>query len=150
MRRLRCELYRHNQGPRGLLGAPEQGNHSVPTTALAEPRIEDDMSTAGWTLPNDPLGAFCRHNHAALAGSGRGPLAGLTFAVKDAFDIAGHRTGFGNPEWLATHPPAARTALAVERLLAAGANMVGRTHCDELCYSLTGENVHYGTPVNAN
>ena len=28
--------------------------------------------------------------------------------------------------------------------------MVGRTHCDELCYSLTGENVHYGAPVNVN
>jgi amidase len=28
--------------------------------------------------------------------------------------------------------------------------MVGRTHCDELCYSLTGENVHYGAPINVN
>ena len=35
----------------------------------------------------------------------------------------------------------------VRRLLAAGADMVGRTHCDELCYSLTGENVHYGAPA---
>src|SRR5207244_925589 len=46
--------------------------------------------------------------------------------------------------------PARSTAVAVKRLLAAGANMVGRTHCDELCYSLTGENVHYGAPVNVN
>ena len=36
------------------------------------------------------------------------------------------------------------------RLLAAGADMVAKTHCDELCYSLTGENVHFGTPVNVN
>ena len=107
-------------------------------------------NAAGWTLPNDPLGAFCRHNHAGLAGSGKGPLAGLTFAVKDLFDIKGERTGFGHPDWLATHPPAKRTAEAVKRLLAAGADMVGRTHCDELCYSLTGENVHYGAPVNVN
>jgi amidase len=35
-------------------------------------------------------------------------------------------------------------------VLAAGADMIGKTHCDELCYSLTGENVHYGTPVNVN
>jgi amidase len=108
------------------------------------------MSTAGSTLPDDPLGAFCRDNHVALAGSGQGPLAGLSFAAKDLFDIEGHRTGFGHPDWLRTHPPAQRTAVVVERLLAAGADMVGRTRCDELCYSLTGENVHYGAPVNVN
>jgi amidase len=34
-------------------------------------------------------------------------------------------------------------------LLAAGADMVGKTHTDELAYSLSGENVHYGTPLNA-
>ncbi len=108
------------------------------------------MSISGWTLPNDPLGAFCRDNHVTLAGSGKGVLKGLTFAIKDLFHIKGHRTGFGHPDWLTTHPPQKRTAVAVKRLLAAGANMVGRTHCDELCYSLTGENVHYGAPVNVN
>ena len=59
---------------------------------------ENDMSATSWTLPDDPLGAFCRHNHVALAGSGQGPLAGLTFAVKDLFHIAGARTGFGTVE----------------------------------------------------
>jgi amidase len=108
------------------------------------------MNAARWTLPDDPLGAFCRHNHVALAGSNDGPLTGLSFAAKDLFHIEGHRTGFGHPDWLRTHPPQPRMAVAIERLLAAGANMVGRTHCDELCYSLTGENVHYGTPVNVN
>jgi len=99
-------------------------------------------------IPDDALGAFCRHTHVAVAGSGKGPLSGLTFGVKDIYDIAGHKTGFGNPDWLDTHPPAVRTAPAVESLLAAGADMVGKTHTDELTYSLTGENVHYGTPVN--
>jgi amidase len=108
------------------------------------------MAATGWTLPNDPLGAFCRHNHAVLKGSGKGPLAGLTFAVKDLFHIEGHRTGFGHPAWLAGHATAPRTAPAVTALLDAGADMVGRTHCDELCYSLTGENAHYGAPVNVN
>jgi len=108
------------------------------------------MCAQGWSLPDDPLGAFCRHNHVALSGSGTGPLASLTFAVKDLFHVRGHRTGFGHPDWLATHRPAQRTASVIARLLAAGARMVGRTHCDELCYSLTGENVHYGTPVNVN
>ena len=99
-------------------------------------------------IPNDPYNAFCRHTHVELDGASDGPLRGLTFAVKDVFDIAGHRTGNGNPVWLATHAPAARTASAVERLLAAGARVVGKTHTDELAYSLNGENVHYGTPTN--
>ena len=55
---------------------------------------------------DDPLNAFCRHDEVALEGSATGPLLGCTFAVKDVFDIAGHRTGNGNPLWLETHPPA--------------------------------------------
>src|SRR6201988_2525347 len=97
---------------------------------------------------NDPLNAFCRYDEVAIEGSTAGPLLGFSFAVKDVFDIAGHRTGNGNPVWLETHPPAAHTASAVARLLAAGARMVGKTHTDELAYSLNGENVHYGTPIN--
>jgi len=96
----------------------------------------------------DPYNAFCRHTHVALDGVAAGPLRGLTFAAKDVFDVAGHRTGNGNPVWLETHPPAARTASVVQRLLAAGASMVGKTHTDELTYSINGENVHYGTPIN--
>jgi amidase len=97
---------------------------------------------------HDPVGAFCRDNHVALDGARGGPLAGLTFGVKDVFHIAGARTGFGHPDWLRTHAPATVTATAVQRLLEAGATMMGKTHTDELAYSLTGENVHYGTPVN--
>ena len=98
---------------------------------------------------DDPVGAFCRHNHVALKGAEYGPLAGLAFGAKDVFHIAGARTGFGHPTWLATHEPPAETAVAVQRLLDAGADLAGKTHTDELAYSLTGENRHYGTPVNA-
>jgi amidase len=101
-------------------------------------------------VANDRLGAFCRHTHVEMNGASRGPLVGLTFAVKDIYDVAGHRTGFGNPDWLRTHGPATRTALVVQRLLDAGAHLVGKTHTDELTWSLTGENAHYGTPVNVN
>ena len=99
--------------------------------------------------PDDPVGAFCQENHAALTGAGEGPLTGLTFAAKDVFDIAGSRTGFGNPRWLDTHPPASDTAPAVRRILNAGADMVGKAITDELTYSLSGQNAHYGTPRNA-
>ena len=77
-----------------------------------------------------------------------GPLDGLTFAVKDLIDVAGHHTGCGNPTWLATHPPAAVSAICVEQLLAAGAKCEGKTITDEIAFSLLGENHFYGTPLN--
>jgi amidase len=101
-------------------------------------------------VANDRLGAFCRHTHVEMEGASHGPLAGLKFAVKDIYDVAGHKTGFGSPDWFRTHEPAARTALVVQRLLDAGAHLVGKTHTDELTWSLTGENAHYGAPVNVN
>jgi len=61
-------------------------------------------------VANDKLGAFCRHTHVEMRGADAGPLAGLTFAAKDLYDVAGQKTGFGNPDWLRTHEPAARTA----------------------------------------
>jgi amidase len=101
-------------------------------------------------VANDRLGAFCRHTHVEMKGASHGPLAGLTFAVKDIYDVAGHRAGFGSPDWLRTHGPATHTAPVVQRLLDAGAHLVGKTHTDELTWSLTGENTHYGAPVNVN
>jgi amidase len=83
-----------------------------------------------------------------LPPSGNGPLTGLRFAVKDLIDVAGHRTGCGNPDWLATHPPARVSAICVEQLLAAGAACVGKTISDEIAFSLLGENIFYGTPLN--
>jgi amidase len=96
----------------------------------------------------DNLDAFCKDTEAFLAGKPGGPLSGLTFAAKDIFDVAGHVTGGGNPDWKATHPPAERNAWIVETLVNAGATMVGKTHTDELTRGILGENAHYGTPIN--
>ena len=84
-----------------------------------------------------------------LAPTADGPLAGLSFAVKDLIDVADRLTGCGNPTWRDTHPPAAVHAVCVEQLLAAGAHAVGKTVTDELAFSLIGENHFYGTPLNA-
>lgn len=92
--------------------------------------------------------AFCPHARVERTGSARGPLAGLSFAVKDVFAIEGVARCCGNPRWLEAHAPAAHTARAVEQLLAAGARLSGITISDELALSLTGENAHYGTPIN--
>jgi len=94
-------------------------------------------------------GFFVPHDiEAPIRGSAAGPLAGLTAVVKDMYDIAGTLTGAGNPTWLATHEPARRHAAAVEKILAAGATITGKTICEELFFSVTGINVHYGTPAN--
>lgn len=99
-------------------------------------------------LDRDSLNAFTRHTHVALDGAETGPLAGLTFGLKDIYDVAGHRTGFGSPDWLRTHEPAKHNAPVLQTLLDAGASMVGKTHTEEMAFSLTGENAHYGTPIN--
>ena len=93
--------------------------------------------------------AFVPHDlPAPLKGAGQGPLAGLTAAIKDMYDVEGTVTGCGNPTWLATHAPAASTSGCVQRLLDAGASVIGKTVCDEFFFSVTGANAHYGTPVN--
>jgi len=91
-------------------------------------------------------GAFVRSFTIAPTGSGQ--LERLIFAVKDLIDISGQKTGFGNPRWQETHPPAAASAICVEQLLAAGATCIGKTITEELAYSLIGENHFYGTPLN--
>jgi amidase len=93
---------------------------------------------------------FVPHDLAApLKGAASGPLAGLSAVVKDMYDIAGERTGCGNPDWLATRQPAASHCPPVQKILDAGATIVGKTVCDEFFYSVTGANAHYGTPLNA-
>src|SRR5262249_175074 len=63
-------------------------------------------------------------------------------------DIAGRKTGCGNPTWRDTHPVASAHAICVEQLLSAGARCAGKTITDEMAFSLIGENHFYGTPLN--
>lgn len=97
---------------------------------------------------DDIVHAFVPGPRCARAPLGQGPLSGLTFAVKDLFDIAGEPTTFGNPDWARTHPRATGNAPPVTALLEAGARLVGKTKTVELAYGLTGENVWHGTPRN--
>jgi len=97
---------------------------------------------------HDPYNAFTLGGDVYIDGSADGPLAGLTFAAKDVFDIAGYVTGAGNPDWRRLAEPARTTAWAVSRLLESGARLVGKTHTDELTRGIFGDNSHYGTPEN--
>jgi len=92
--------------------------------------------------------AFIDYPPVPVRSAARGPLSGLTFGVKDLYDVAGYPTGCGHPLKREQSVIASRSASAVQRLLDAGAQFVGKTHTDEIAYSLNGENAHYGTPIN--
>ncbi len=83
-----------------------------------------------------------------LPGTSGGPLAGLSFAAKDLFDVAGQPTIGGNPDWGRTHPVPTAHAWAVQRLLEGGANLAGKTITCEISLGILGYNQFYGTPPN--
>lgn len=96
-----------------------------------------------------PLNAFLDLRQMPVANAEIGPLAGLRLAVKDIYDVAGYRTGCGNPRKFEQAHAASQTAEAVQLILDAGARFVGKTQTDELAFSLFGQNSHFAFPVNA-
>jgi amidase len=77
-----------------------------------------------------------------------GPLAGLRFAMKDIYDVAGYPTGCGNPHMLALSGIKTASAPVMDSLLAAGAAFAGKVITDELAFSINGNNSHFGAPLN--
>ena len=75
-----------------------------------------------------------------------GPLSGKTLLVKDLIDTAGIRTTYGSQIY-ADHIPD-RTAPAVQRLVAAGAVVVGKANLHEFAWGVTSQNPWYGTVRN--
>jgi len=96
----------------------------------------------------DHARAFMPYPDAPVAHAASGPLAGLSFAVKDLFDVAGYPTSGGQPFVLAMSGIKTETAPTVQRLLDAGARFAGKTITDELAFSMNGQNAHFGSPVN--
>ena len=100
------------------------------------------------TMLRDAARAFMPYPDADVPHAAGGPLAGLGFAVKDLFDVAGYPTSGGSPFVLAMSGIKTTTAPTVQRLLDAGARFVGKTITDELAFSMNGQNAHFGAPVN--
>src|SRR5215210_1894900 len=96
----------------------------------------------------DTVNACVPGPRARVPGRSGGPLEGLTFAAKDLFDVAGLPTGGGNHDWVKANPVPARNAWAVQALLNAGADLVGKTITDEVSLGILGENAFDGTPIN--
>ena len=113
-----------------------------------------EASLARIARDNPKLGAFTAVTaERALATADRvdagpkGPLAGVPFAVKNLFDIAGVTTLAGS-RINRDLPPASHDATLVTRLEAAGAVLVGALNMGEYAYDFTGENVHDGPSRN--
>ena len=68
---------------------------------------------------------------ASINGTDTGPLTGLTFMVKDLFEVKGHKTGNGSPDFLKHNKESTKTAPIIQKLLDNGASLTGMTICDE-------------------
>jgi len=99
-------------------------------------------------LVHDTARAFMPYPETPVPHAGSGPLSGLSFAVKDLFDVAGYPTSGGQPFVLALSGIKQNTAPTVQKLLDAGARFVGKTITDELAFSMNGQNAHFGSPIN--
>ena len=101
------------------------------------------------TGTRDRLNAFLDLPQVPVSSALSGRLDGLKLGVKDIFDVAGYKTGCGNPDKFAEAKIAERTMPAVQLLLDQGARFAGKTQMDELAFSLMGINAHFPAPVNS-
>jgi aspartyl-tRNA(Asn)/glutamyl-tRNA(Gln) amidotransferase subunit A len=98
-------------------------------------------------LAESALADADRIDHAIATGQDPGVLAGVPFAVKDLFDVAGIPTLAGS-KINAERPAATQDATLVSRLKQAGAILVGALNMDEYAYGFVTENSHYGPSRN--
>src|SRR5499427_6900913 len=120
----------------------------VVEAALAAIRMHDPVLNAFTAVTDERAQAAAAALDARHArGDKLGPLAGVPFAVKNLFDVAGLPTLAGS-KINREQPPAARDATLIERLEAAGAILLGALNMGEYAYDFTGENVHDGPSRN--
>jgi len=124
------------------------------TTARA---VVEDALSAAETI-NESLNAFLQIDHKgaperadqidslSIAEKQSRPLAGVPVAIKDNICVRGLQTSCGSRILGDYHPP--YNATAIERLLAAGAIVIGKTNCDEFAMGSSNENSAFGTVKN--
>ncbi len=134
-----------------IAGSVSTGSMSARTVVSAAldriGRIDPAVNAFTDVLAERALARADRLDAARSRGEPVGPLAGVPFAVKNLFDIAGLPTRAGsriNRE----RPPASRDATLIARMEAAGAILVGALNMGEYAYDFTGENVHDGNTRN--
>jgi AtzE family amidohydrolase len=120
----------------------------VTRASLDRIRARDSSINAFTAVVADrALAAAVRVDDLIRSGRDPGPLAGVSFAVKNLFDIEGITTIAGS-RIDAALPPAARDATLVARLQSAGAVLVGALNMDEYAFGFSTQNSHYGPTRN--
>ena len=127
----------------GNLTAVQAAEQSLARIAISEPTL--NAFTGIW--PDEARKAAQRIDAARQRGEPAGPLAGVPFAVKDLFDVAGHVTLAGS-RINRDRAPATEDAFLVTQLKRAGAICVGATNMGEYAYDFVTENRHYGATHN--
>ncbi|MGB6169664.1 MAG: AtzE family amidohydrolase [Geitlerinemataceae cyanobacterium] len=135
----------------GLAGAIRRGEIGA-KTAIQETLEQIDRENPHLNcftkiLPEAAIAKAETVDNAIADGQDPGILAGVPFAVKNLFDVAGITTLAGS-KIHAENPPATRDATAISRLKQAGAIMLGTLNMDEYAYGFVTENSHYGTTRN--
>ncbi|MBB4373850.1 aspartyl-tRNA(Asn)/glutamyl-tRNA(Gln) amidotransferase subunit A [Bradyrhizobium sp. cir1] len=116
--------------------------------ALARIKQHDTVLNAFTDVTADRARVKARAIDADIAAGRKvGPLAGVPFAVKNLFDVAGLATRAGS-KINRDLAPAKRDATLIERMEAAGAVLVGALNMGEYAYDFTGENIHDGPSRN--
>jgi 1-carboxybiuret hydrolase len=144
-----AEVYR--AAPFAATAAPRQSTEAIAAAPLpAKPAMSVAQAQARIAERDPNINAFTHHfpNRRRQTASQPNPwLDGVPFAVKNLFDVAGVPTVAGS-RVLNDAPPAAEDAVAIQRLEAAGAVLVGTLNMDEFAYGFTTENTHYGPTRN--
>jgi aspartyl-tRNA(Asn)/glutamyl-tRNA(Gln) amidotransferase subunit A len=97
-----------------------------------------------WTLAEAARAEAMPRGKGGLFGDGRSALWGLPISLKDCFDLAGAPTSCGVRSYCDLNGLATRDSWLTERLRAAGAVIIGKTHMHPLAYGITGENSDFG------
>ena len=108
---------------------------------------QDDCGTYVWRDAEAAIGYAEKLPKRFPSPDTRPLLYGVPVSVKDCFDLRGTVTGCGSKFYASVHKPAIENAWIVERLLNAGAVVMGKTHLHQLAYGITGENEDYGNPL---
>ncbi|BAY75613.1 amidase [Nostoc linckia NIES-25] len=134
-----------------IAAAVREGNVSavdVTKAALARIATRNHQFNCFTTITAEAaLADAARIDREIAQGNNPGVLAGVPFAVKNLFDIAGLTTLAGS-KINAENPPATQDATAVTKLKQAGAVLLGALNMDEYAYGFVTENSHYGATHN--
>jgi aspartyl-tRNA(Asn)/glutamyl-tRNA(Gln) amidotransferase subunit A len=128
----------------GLISRGEMtARRAVESSLDAAEKLNDSLNAF---LEIDRSGALKRAETIANQAGREGSLAGIPIAIKDNICVRGMQTSCGSRILGDYHPP--YNATVIDRLLAAGAVIVGKTNCDEFAMGSSNENSAFGPVRN--